>query len=360
MITKGRVPECETTRRNIPQCLNSRLRWGIAVFTPDAPAAWPRQFPAIDDPQAMNFKRLLWPAVGLAAATVSAWLLWQELRGVSLDDVWDGIVAIPLRNWLMAALSSTIAYLALADYDQMALSHLGKRVSWGFVALCSFTTYALSHNLGGSVFSGAIIRYRAYATKGLTAQDVGVLVAFCWFTFVLSTVLVMSVVLLLSPNLLDGFTDLAGPRFSRVAGSLGLALVAAYVLCSWLGLKPLRLGRFQLLYPAPPLVLRQLLVGPIELLAAAAIIYFALPAHGNPGYLTVLGIFLVSFSIAQISHAPGGIGVLEVVFLAGMSEMDPVSVLAALLVFRLFYLILPLVGALGVVLAFEKMQFNRQ
>ena len=315
--------------------------------------------PASDDPQLMNFKRFFWPAVGLAAAGVSAWLLLQELRGVSLTDVRDGLVAIPVRNWLMAGLSSAIAYLALADYDQMALTHLGKRVSWGFVALCSFTTYALSHNLGGSVFSGAVIRYRAYATKGLTAQDVGVLVAFCWFTFVLSTVLVMSLVLLLSPNLLDAFTEFAGARVSRVAGTIGLALVAAYVLCSRLGLKPLRLGKFELPYPAPSLVLRQLLIGPMELLAAAAIIYFALPVDGNPGYLSVLGIFLVSFSIAQISHAPGGIGVLEMVFLAGMSEMDPVSVLAALLVFRFFYLIVPLIGAIGVVLAFERIQFNR-
>ena len=86
----------------------------------------------------------------------------------------------------------------------------------------------------------------------------------------------------------------------------------------------------------------------------AAIIYLAMPAAGNPGHLAVLGIFLVSFSVAQISHAPGGIGVLEVVFVTGMSEIDPISVLAALLVFRLFYLIIPLIAAIGVVLAFEK------
>ncbi|TIX44970.1 MAG: UPF0104 family protein, partial [Mesorhizobium sp.] len=119
------------------------------------------------------------------------------------------------------------------------------------------------------------------------------------------------------------------------------------------------IGSFQLHYPALPIVARQLLVGPIELLAAAAIIFFALPATGNPGYFIVLGVFLVSFSIAQISHAPGGLGVFEVVFLAGLSHMDQVGVLAALLVFRLFYLIIPLLIALGVVLYFERSQFSR-
>ena len=74
----------------------------------------------------------------------------------------------------------------------------------------------------------------------------------------------------------------------------------------------------------------------------------------------MLGIFLVSFSVAQISHAPGGLGVLEVVFLTGLPEMDPVAVLAALLVFRLFYLIIPLLGAIVIVLAFEKAQFRKR
>ena len=305
----------------------------------------------------MTFKRLFWPAVGLTAVAISVWVLIKELRGTSFDDVWDSLAAIPPTAWAASAICSVIAYLALADYDRMALAHLGKRVPLAFVALCSFTTYALSHNLGGSIFSGAVIRYRAYATKGLTAQDVGVLVAFCWFTFVLSTVLVISVVLLGAPDLLDRFADLAGPGAAHAAALAGLGFVAAYVLGSLLGLRPLRIGSFQLHYPSLPIVGRQLLIGPMELLAAGAIIYFALPAAGNPGYLVVLGVFLVSFSVAQISHAPGGLGVLEVVFLAGMSEMDPGAVLAALLVFRLFYLIVPLILAMGVVLVFERGQF---
>ncbi|RWF15673.1 MAG: UPF0104 family protein, partial [Mesorhizobium sp.] len=48
-----------------------------------------------------------------------------------------------------------------------------------------------------------------------------------------------------------------------------------------------------------------------------------------------------------------------VVFLAGLSHMDPVGVLAALLVFRLFYLIIPLLIGLCVVLLFEHSQYSR-
>jgi glycosyltransferase 2 family protein len=304
-------------------------------------------------------KKLFWPVVGLAAVAVSLWLLYDELRWISLDDVRDGLTAIPARNWLYSALATLAAYLALAGYDHIALTHLRRHVGWLFVTLCSFTTYALSHNIGGSVLSGAVIRYRAYATQGLSAQEVGVLVAVCWLTFVLSTILVSSVVLLLEPDLLGRYADFAGGHFSTALGLIGLTLVGAYVFGSWLHLKPLKIGSFELHYPALPIVGRQLLVGPAELLAAAAIIHFALPAAGHPGYLVVLGVFLVAFSAAQISHAPGGLGVLEIVFLAGMPEMHDVSVLAALLVFRLFYLIVPLLLAIPIVLGFERDQFRR-
>lgn len=315
--------------------------------------------PATHGSQAMNWRRYFWPVVGIAAVIFSLLLLWHELRGISLDDVWDGITAIPARGWILAALSSVIAYASLAGYDHIALLHIGRRVSWLFVTLCSFTTYALSHNIGGSVFSGAVIRYRAYGTKGLTGQDIGVLVAICWITFVLSTILASGLVLVFEPEILDRFSGIAHHGLSKAAGIAMLILVAAYVFGSWLHLRPLKIASFQLHYPALPIVARQLLIGPIELLAAAAIIFFALPGTHNPGYFVVLGVFLVSFSIAQISHAPGGLGVFEVVFLAGLSDMDPVGVLAALLVFRLFYLIIPLILGLGVVLFFERSQFSR-
>lgn len=306
----------------------------------------------------MKIGRYFWPLVGISAVAFSLWLLYGELRGVSLHDIGDGIAAIPATHWFASALCAFVAYSALAGYDHIALLHIGKRVPWLFVTLCSFTTYALSHNIGGSVLSGAVIRYRAYGTRGLTGQDVGVLVAVCWITFVLSTLLVGGVVLILLPELLERFSAIGYAQFSTGTGVALLVIVAMYIFGSWLHLKPVKIGAFQLHYPRLPIVARQLLIGPIELLAASGIIFFALPVADNPGYLAVLGVFLVSFSIAQISHAPGGLGVFEFVFLTGFSDMNPVAVLAALLVFRLFYLIVPLLFALLVVIQFERSQFG--
>ncbi|MCO6390925.1 UPF0104 family protein [Aliihoeflea aestuarii] len=305
-----------------------------------------------------TLKNKVWALIGLCAVALSIWLLAKELRGTSLDEFWDSFVAIGARDWCLAVIATLGAYAALAGYDHLALMHLKRKVGWLFISLCSFTTYALAHNIGASVFSGALVRYRAYSSKGLTASEVGVLVAFCSFTFALGTLLLTGLVLLIKPDITERFVDVLPVEASTTTGLFILALIAIYVLGSWLKLRPLKIGSFELTYPRLPIVSRQLVIAPLELACAAAIVYFVLPEAGNPGYFIVLGIFLVSFSVALLSHAPGGIGVLELVFITGLPEMDPVDVLAALFVFRLLYLIIPLVLSLFVVLGFERAQLS--
>jgi uncharacterized membrane protein YbhN (UPF0104 family) len=306
----------------------------------------------------MLLKRYFWPVVGLAAVVFSLWLVYREVRELSFEDVYNSLVAIPPHRLALSVLGAVVAYSAIAGYDHVALVHIGRRVSLLFVSLCSFTTYALSHNIGGSVLSGAVIRYRAYGSKGLSGAEVGVLVAVCWFTFVLAMIFIGSLLLVFLPDLANRFVGILPVEVSTGMGVLGLLFVALYVFGAALKLKPLDLGRIHLHYPRLGIVLAQLTVGPAEILAAAAILYFALPEN-NPGYLVVLGVFVIAFSVASASHAPGGLGVFEFVALAGLSDMDKASVLAALVIFRLFYLIIPLIVAVVVVIAFERSQLAK-
>lgn len=307
-----------------------------------------------------NAKEFIWPLVGFAAVAVSGWLLYRELRGLSMADVWTSLSSIPHNNYALAFASTLLAYAALAWYDRIALIHLGvKHVSLLFVSLTSFTTYALSHNVGASVFSGALVRYRAYTSQGLSAAQVAVLVALCSFTFGLGTILLMGVVFSYEPDLLTRIADrvpaaLANPTTARVFGIGCLAFVALYVAGSLLHFRPLTIRKFTVAYPRPNVMVRQLIAAPLELIGAAGIIYFALPEASNPGFMIVLGAFLASFSAALLSHAPGGLGVLELVFVAMMPDVPKADVIAALLVFRLFYLLLPFAVSIAVVLLFER------
>ncbi|MHB0817386.1 lysylphosphatidylglycerol synthase transmembrane domain-containing protein [Stutzerimonas stutzeri] len=297
-----------------------------------------------------------WTLVGITAVLLCGYLLYQEIRTLSLAELAESLAAISYRNWLLAGLATLGAYVALAWYDRIAIAHLGKRISWWFITLCSFTTYALAHNIGASVFSGAVVRYRAYRSKGLTPQEIGVLIVFCSLTFFLGTLLAGGAVLVLKPELLNRLIDVQ-PWVSTAIGLSLMSLVGLYVIGAWRQLAPFRIGKWRIEYPRLPIVGKQLIAAPLELVCAAAIIYFALPAAENPGYLVVLGVFLASFSLALLSHAPGGLGVLEVTFLAALPELDTADVLAALIVFRGFYLILPFALAILVVTVFETTQW---
>ena len=300
-----------------------------------------------------RYINFVWPVIGLAAVVFSLWLLFRELRGLSLEQVEAAFGAISGGRWLLAVGSTLLAYVALAWYDRIALLHLGFKLSWTFISAVSFTTYALSHNIGMSMFSGAMVRYRAYSTKGLTLTDVGILVAFCSFTFALGTITLGGFVLVYEPEIVQRLFAL-DPGIARLAGSAMLLAVALYVGGSVLHLKPLVLGKFKLVYPRLGITLRQLVAGPLELMGAAGIIYCALPAEHNPGFFIVLGIFLASFSAALLSHAPGGLGVLELVFVTALPDIPKGDVIAALLVFRLLYLIAPLMLGIVAVVVFER------
>ncbi|SEG58611.1 hypothetical protein SAMN04488115_107136 [Bosea lathyri] len=330
----------------------------------------------------------LWPLIGLVAVIWSVDLLWEKLKAEAGTDsaiqtlleqgsLWDNIrivamrighkiAVIPPEAFLHAGLATLVAYAALAWYDRIALLHLGKEkgISWFYISLCSFVTYALSHNIGASVFSGGMVRYRAYTAKGLSAAEVAVLVALCSFTFAFGTLLLMGLVLLYEPEILRPLGRMSswfkiGDGTARLMGVGMLAFVALYTIGSWLKFRPLKIGKLEVIYPRLPIVARQYLAAPLELAGAAGIIYFALPEQGNPGFLIVLGAFLLSFSAGLLSQVPGGVGVMEAVFLAVMPGVSAPAVFAALLIWRLFYLILPLVISLPVVLAFERAQLKR-
>src|SRR5215208_7809130 len=171
-----------------------------------------------------NLREFAWPLIGLTAVVVSGYLLYRELRHISLVEVGASLAAIPVHRYFLAAGSTLVAYAALAWYDRIALLHLGvSHISWLFVSITSFTTYALSHNIGASVFSGAVVRYRAYTSKGLGAPQIAVLVALCSFTFGLGTILLGGVVLVADPTLLHRLEELlpamlTNPATARIVG----------------------------------------------------------------------------------------------------------------------------------------------
>lgn len=333
-------------------------------------------------------KKSLWLGFVGAVLGWSLWLLYSKLRSeVAADPAYGDLLAgggfwfslkvivesigrsigkVPVTGYTLAACSALMAYIALAWYDRIALIHLNRQneISWPFIASCSFVTYALGHNIGASVLSGGLVRYRAYGACGLSAMEVAILVALCSFTFAYGTVLLTGIVFVIKPEIVLPLADLIPvlalpPPLVRTIGMAMIGLCTLYVLGSWRHFKPLHFRSVHIVYPRLPVVTRQLLAAPLELIAAAGIIHFVLPEAGHPGFITVLGAFLLSFSAGLVSQTPGGIGVMEAVFLALLPTVPPSDVVAALLIWRLMYLLIPLAISVPLVIAFERSQLQR-
>lgn len=335
-----------------------------------------------------RIKDLFWPAIGLIAVVWAVELLYTKLQTeVAVDPAVKTLLAeggvlsdlriiasviahklagIPPLAYVLAFLSTLVAYAALAWYDRIALIHLNRQrsISWLYIAVTSFVTYALAHNIGASVFSGGMVRFRAYTAKGLSAAEVAVLVGLCSFTFAFGTAVLLGIVLVWEPEILAPLASLSpwfdvGEGPARGFGFALLAFCGVYVFGAWRHLPPLKIGSFELVYPRVPVVARQIVAAPMELIGAAGIIYFVLPADSAISFKLVLGAFLLSFSAGLLSQVPGGVGVMEAVFLAILPNAPATSVFAALLVWRLFYLILPLVFSIPAVLLFERSQLGK-
>ena len=69
--------------------------------------------------------------------------------------------------------------------------------------------------------------------------------------------------------------------------------------------------------------------------------YTLLPANPPIDFISLMVTFVLATLLGFISHAPGSIGVLDAALLVGLPEFEKEQLLAALLIFRGLYFVLP-------------------
>ena len=88
----------------------------------------------------------------------------------------------------------------------------------------------------------------------------------------------------------------------------------------------------------------QIVIACGDLLVAALVLYTLLPPIEG-GYLRILGVFMLAFVVAVLTHVPGGYGVFDALIIHFLPAEPGASVVAALLVFRVIYYWVPLLIA---------------
>lgn len=292
--------------------------------------------------------RRLGVIISLTMITIAAVVLYRILRDIDPDALVDAIDATDWKTLIIAGLFVFGGYLTLTFYDFFALRTIGRsEIPYRIAALSGFTSYAVGHNVGASVFSGGAVRYRIYSSWGLSVIEVTKICFVSGLTFWLGNATVLGLGVLWSPQAARAIDQL--PLWcNRTLALVILALLVGYV--AWVWVKPRVIGRdgWQVTLPGGPLTLVQIVIGILDLGFCAAAMYMLVPDEPNLGFVTVAVIFVAATLLGFASHAPGGLGVFDAAIMVAMWQFDKEDLLAGLLLFRLLYYIIPFVISLAV------------
>lgn len=276
------------------------------------------------------------------AALVALWHLAQEIDVAQLREA---LRSASQRQIGLAVLFTIVSYGLLTGYDFLALRQLGEKIAYHITALASFTSYAVSFTLGFPVVTSGTVRYWIYSPKGLKASKIASLTVIAGITFWLGMGCVLAWSLFREAPALSGILYLR-PSIIQL-GSIGVLLVLlAYFI--WVSLKrrAVIVRGWRLELPGFRLSLGQTMLGAGDVCASAAVLFVLLPGGHGISFETFLAIYVMACILGIISHSPGGLGVFEATMLIALSQLSREGVLGSVLLFRLFYYLIPFVLAL--------------
>ncbi len=283
-------------------------------------------------------KKIIARLVIFAAIGVAAWLIYRALSRYTFGEILDAVLQIPLGRLLAGIGFVCLSYFCLTLFDALAVRYVGQRLAYRRVAITSFTSLAIGHNVGVAALSSGAVRYRFYSRWGFSGEEVAKIILFCGVTVGLGLATVAGLSCLVMPESAARIIGLSRTGalllgIACIAGSLGYVILAGALRGS------VRIFRWTFEMPSLPLAAGQVVVGTANFLCVSACLHQLVLAFGTPAFLETATAYVGANVTALISHVPGGIGVLEttIAFLLGQTAN-----IGALVAFRAIYFFLPL------------------
>jgi phosphatidylglycerol lysyltransferase len=284
-----------------------------------------------------------------AIALVACRHLLSEL---DLNALHDSILEVP-KPALLGALGATIAgFTILLGYEWSASRYAGVKLPPRALTLGGFTAFAIGNAIGLSLLSGGSVRYRLYARFGLGASEVARMTLFASLSLGCALPPLAALATLSNLPAASAALHLSEPLLGAMATAVLLlgAVLAIGIYRRRLPEQPLpdnllvRIGRRTLRLPGRRLTFLQLVITALDVAAAAAVLYLLLPEA--PPFGPFMLVYLLALAAGVLSHVPGGVGVFEAILLAAFADkLGAAPLAAALLLYRLIYVILPLLVA---------------
>lgn len=286
----------------------------------------------------LRIRRWLPRIIAIAVIALAAFLLWRTLHNYSFEQIVASVSAIPASRLMLALVFAAGSYLCLTGFDWLATRYAGETIPYPYVALTSFCSLSLGHNIGFAALSSGAIRYRFYSRVGVSAGSVAKIILFCALTVGLGLMLLGGIALLWRPDLARNITGLPTRLLTGLAVAC-LAIPAAYLVLAATVRARLRIRSWSIELPRLPLALAQIAIGTLNFACVAACLYQVLAGARELSYVAVATVYVIGNVTSLITHVPGGLGVIETV----VEHLLPTaSTIGALIAFRTIYFLIPL------------------
>lgn len=288
---------------------------------------------------------LSWDAAGFvfSAALIAAacFVLYRLLGDVDTTKIGAALRAISAQAVATAFLLIAASYFTLTFYDFFALRTIGHtHIPYRVAALTGLLAYTIGHTVGATVFSGGLVRFRMYRTWGLGLVDIAKIAFMTGLTFWLGNAVALGIGIAYAPDVATAINQLP-PAINRALAFATLAAVAAYLL--WLFPRPRVIGRdgWKVTLPSARLTLVQIVIGIADLTLSALAMYVLIAAYADVDVVSAAIAYVLGALLGFASHAPGSLGVFDAAMLLALPKIDKEQLLAALLIFRCLYFVLP-------------------
>lgn len=283
--------------------------------------------------------------VSIVVAGLALFVLYRTFQRISVADVIANMRAVPGERLLLAAACAAGAFATLAAYEVAVVRYVKHCIGRAKPVITALIAFPLGHALGQTLLSGGALRYRMYSPAGFTATEVGATVLLCGMPYMLAFGLLVDLALVLGAEALAPLFRVPASWLFAL-GCVGLAKDVAYVVFVYRRKAPIRLGGWAVNVPTPRMTALQVIVGLIDIGLISSILYLLLPPSAGIAFLPFVAVYLASIVIGVMSHVPAGLGVLESMLLLLLPHVPPDELLAAVLLYRVIYEVVPLLGAL--------------
>jgi len=296
-------------------------------------------------------------AIGLTIVGISLYVLSHLLQDIEPSRVWAAARATPPRSIVSAILCIGGAYFTLTFYDLFALRVIGaNHVPYRIAALASFTSYAIGHNIGATAFSGGAVRLRIYSYYGLGVLDVAKICFLTGLTFWIGNLVVLGSGMAYRPEVSSLILQLS-PGAVRGLGITALVVLSAYIV--WVWRKRPSFGRdgWRVTLPGGLSTLVQVGIGLADLTFSSLAMYSLVPSVPHDDFITVAIATVSATLLGFASHAPGSLGVFDAAMLVALPDVGKEELVAALIIYRVLYFMIPFVIALVIMAYWEATLF---